>query len=62
MFFPVVSVDQDAPIREARDILTKYNINSLPVTSGHQVTGIITRQIVEKAVFHRLEELSVRST
>ncbi len=60
MFFPVVSVDQDAPLREARDILTKYNINSLPVTSGHQVTGVITRQIVEKAVFHRLEELSVR--
>ena len=60
MFFPVVSVDQDAPLREARDILTKYNINSLPVTSGHQVTGIITRQIVEKAVFHKLEELPVR--
>ena len=60
MFFPVVSVDSDAPLREARDILTKYNINSLPVTAGHLVTGIITRQIVEKAIFHRLEELSVR--
>jgi len=60
MFFPVVSVDQDAPLRAARDILTKYNINSLPVTFGHKVTGIITRQTVEKAVFHRLEELSVR--
>ncbi|OPY68663.1 MAG: Multifunctional CCA protein [Syntrophorhabdaceae bacterium PtaU1.Bin034] len=60
MFFPVVSVSQDAPISEARSILTKYNINSLPVTWGDQVTGIITRQITEKAVFHKLEELPVR--
>ena len=60
MFFPVVSVDADAAIREARDILTKYNINCLPVISEGRVTGIITRQIVEKAAFHRLEELRVR--
>ncbi|MGD0228740.1 MAG: CBS domain-containing protein [Syntrophorhabdales bacterium] len=60
MFFPVISIDQDAPIRDARDILTKYNINSLPVTSGDQVTGIITRQIAEKAVFHGLEGIPVR--
>ncbi len=46
MFFPVVSVDADAAIREARDILTKYNVNSLPVTHKGQVAGIITRQIV----------------
>lgn len=60
MFFPVVSVDQDATIRQARDILTKYNINSLPVTSANRVVGIMTRQIVEKAAFHRLEEIPLR--
>jgi tRNA nucleotidyltransferase (CCA-adding enzyme) len=60
MFFPVVSVDQDAAIGEARDVLTKYNINSVPVTSTDQVAGIITRQVVEKAVFHRLEEIPVK--
>ncbi len=60
MFFPVVSVDQEAPLYEAREILTKYNINSLPVTFANRATGILTRQIVEKAVFHRLEELPVK--
>jgi tRNA nucleotidyltransferase (CCA-adding enzyme) len=60
MFFPVVSVPQEAPISEARSILTKYSINSLPVTSEEKVAGIITRQITEKAVFHRLEELPVK--
>ena len=51
MFFPVVSVSQDAPISEAKSILTKYSINSLPVASDERVTGIITRQVAEKAVF-----------
>ncbi len=60
MFFPVVSVDQEAPLSEAREILTKYSINSLPVTSAGHATGIVTRQIVEKAVFHGLKELPVK--
>jgi tRNA nucleotidyltransferase (CCA-adding enzyme) len=60
MFFPVVSVDADAAIREARDTLTKYNVNTLPVIHKGRVAGIITRQIAEKAAFHRLEEVPVR--
>jgi tRNA nucleotidyltransferase/poly(A) polymerase len=38
----------------------KYNINALPVLSNEKVSGIITRQIVEKAVFHKLEALPVK--
>jgi tRNA nucleotidyltransferase (CCA-adding enzyme) len=60
MFFPVVSIQQDAPIKEAKSVLTKYSINSLPVASDDRVTGIITRQIAEKAVFHKLEEIQVK--
>jgi tRNA nucleotidyltransferase (CCA-adding enzyme) len=60
MFFPVKTVDQDAPISEARSILTKYSINALPVTDNGRVVGVITRQVVEKAVFHKLESISVK--
>ena len=60
MFFPVKSVDAESPIHEAKNILTKYNINALPVVSEGKVAGIITRQVVEKAVFHKLEEVSIR--
>jgi tRNA nucleotidyltransferase (CCA-adding enzyme) len=60
MFFPVVSVQQETPIKEAKSTLTRYNINSLPVASGDRITGVITRQIAEKAVFHKLEDLPVR--
>jgi len=60
MFFPVKTVDHDAPISEARSILTKYSINALPVTGNGRVVGLITRQVVEKAVFHKLESISVK--
>jgi tRNA nucleotidyltransferase (CCA-adding enzyme) len=60
MFFPVVSVKQEAPISEAKSTMTKYSINSLPVVSGDSVTGIITRQVVEKAAFHKLEEIPIK--
>jgi tRNA nucleotidyltransferase (CCA-adding enzyme) len=60
MFFPVKSVDAITPISEAKNIMVKYNINALPVMEGERVAGIITRQIVEKAEFHRLETLPVK--
>ncbi len=60
MFFPVKSVDADASIHDAKNILTKYNINALPVLSGDRVVGIITRQVAEKAAFHKLENIPVR--
>jgi len=60
MFFPVKSVDAECPISEANNIMVKYNINALPVLSNEKVVGVITRQIVEKAAFHKLENISVK--
>jgi tRNA nucleotidyltransferase (CCA-adding enzyme) len=60
MFFPVKSVDAECPISEANNIMVKYNINALPVLSNEKVVGVITRQIVEKAAFHKLENIPVK--
>ena len=60
MFFPVKSVDAERPISEANDIMVKYNINALPVLGKEKVVGVITRQIVEKAAFHKLEDIPVK--
>jgi tRNA nucleotidyltransferase (CCA-adding enzyme) len=60
MFFPVKTVDAEAFIHDAKSILTKYNINALPVLSDGIVVGVITRQVAEKAVFHKLENIPVR--
>jgi tRNA nucleotidyltransferase (CCA-adding enzyme) len=60
MFFPVKSVDSNCPIGEAKSIMVKYNINALPVLSHERIVGIISRQIVEKAAFHKLAEIPVQ--
>ncbi|MBP1746084.1 MAG: domain containing protein [Deltaproteobacteria bacterium] len=60
MFFPVKSIDSHCPISEAKSIMVKYNINALPVLNNERIVGIISRQIVEKAAFHKLEEIPVQ--
>ncbi len=59
MFFPVKFVDVTGSIHDAKSILTKYNINALPVLSENKLVGIITRQVAEKAAFHKLENVPV---
>ena len=56
MHFPVVSVAVNDSISSAESILTLYNLNTLPVLSKEKPVGLITRQVVEKAIHHRLEE------
>ena len=56
MHFPVVSVAVNDSISSAESILTLYNLNTLPVLSKEKPVGLITRQVVEKAIHHRLKE------
>ncbi|MBI5604032.1 MAG: CBS domain-containing protein [Deltaproteobacteria bacterium] len=60
MTFPVKSVPPDETIEHANELLTRYNINVLLVMAGDKLLGLITRQVIEKAIFHGLKELAVR--
>jgi tRNA nucleotidyltransferase (CCA-adding enzyme) len=60
MSSPVVYVEADASIKEAEQIMVRYNINSMPVMENGVIVGLITRQILEKAIFHKLVEHTVR--
>ncbi|MBI4799548.1 MAG: CBS domain-containing protein [Desulfarculus sp.] len=59
MTSPVITVEPATSIQEAHVKLTRYNINVLPVVNGEAVLGIISRQTVEKAIYHGLENLPV---
>ncbi len=59
MSSPVKTVSRNESISEVRKILTRYNINALPVMDGEKVIGIITRQIAEKAAHHGLSDVPV---
>ncbi|MBA3061262.1 MAG: CBS domain-containing protein, partial [Nitrospirae bacterium] len=52
MTSPVVSINCDSDVKEIETIMTKYGVNVLPVIKNAKYTGLISREIVEKALFH----------
>ncbi len=60
MSYPVKSISQDTKIKEAETIFVHYDVNALPVTDGDKLVGIITRPVVNKAIFHGLKDRSVK--
>jgi tRNA nucleotidyltransferase (CCA-adding enzyme) len=59
MSSPVKTMSTDVTIAEARELLTRYNVNAMPVMDEQQMIGIISRNIVEKALYHGLGTVSV---
>jgi tRNA nucleotidyltransferase (CCA-adding enzyme) len=64
MSSPVIKIGDDVSCKEASNLLTRYNINALLVTQKHDGTenliGFITRQIIEKALHHGLDHITVK--
>jgi tRNA nucleotidyltransferase (CCA-adding enzyme) len=60
MTFPVKSVQPGETIEHANELLTRYNINVLLVMEEEKLLGLITRQVIEKAIYHGLKDLPVR--
>ena len=62
MSAPPISVDSETACDVAAETLNRYNINALLVmTSRHQgLVGYITRQVLEKALYHKLGEVPVK--
>ena len=56
MHAPVITANVDDTIESVENKLTLYNLNTLPVLSGGQPVGLITRQIVEKAIHHAMRK------
>lgn len=57
---PVISVEPEVSIHNANQILTRYNITVLPVMKQHKkLQGLISRRVIEKAIFHQLGHLPV---
>ncbi|MGD8371188.1 MAG: CBS domain-containing protein [Syntrophobacterales bacterium] len=59
MSSPVISVDPELSMEEAADLLTRYNINAAPVVEGIRLVGILSRQMIDKGIYHGLEGVKV---
>ena len=60
MSSPVISVPPERNLHEAADLLTRYNINAAPVVDGERLVGILSRQMIDKGIYHGLEAVDVR--
>ena len=64
MSSPPIMIGPDVTCRDANNALTRYNINALLVaekTAGKdELLGCITRQVIEKAIYHRLDNIPVK--
>jgi len=61
MSTPVKSIVSDSSLQDASQMLTRYNINVLPVVDEKQrLVGLISRQIIEKALHHGLDHIKVK--
>jgi len=49
---PVISIRYDMPIKEAETMMTRYGVNVLPVLKEGLYIGLMSREVVEKALFH----------
>jgi acetoin utilization protein AcuB len=49
MKHPPITVKADAPLQEAVELLTKHEIQLLPVVDGDQLTGVITNLDIKRA-------------
>ncbi len=52
MTSPVISIPWASTIRDAEDTMTKFGVNVLPVIKDGEYAGLISRETVEKAIFH----------
>ncbi len=59
MSAPVKTVDSIESLEKASTLLTRYNINVLAVVENSKITGLISRQIIEKAKHHGLKKTPV---
>ncbi len=64
---PPITIESDVSCRDANNFLTRYNVNALLVTgkSGDKdgkdrLVGFITRQVIEKALYHKLDYVKVK--
>jgi tRNA nucleotidyltransferase (CCA-adding enzyme) len=60
MSYPVKWIPPETTIEEAESILVRYDINALPILKDGKLVGIITRPVIDRALFHGLKNQPVR--
>jgi tRNA nucleotidyltransferase (CCA-adding enzyme) len=60
MSFPVKWISPEVTLEEAELLLNRYSINALPVLSNGRLLGLMSRQTIEKGIYHGLRHHPAR--
>ena len=64
MSSPAISADPELTCKNARNLLSRYNVNALLVIKNSnekkQLLGFISRQVIEKALYHCLDNIAIK--
>ncbi|MBW2565318.1 MAG: CBS domain-containing protein [Deltaproteobacteria bacterium] len=60
MSSPAIHVEPEVTLKEANQRLTRYNVNVLIVLQSDELLGMISRQVIEKGLHHKLQDVPVR--
>lgn len=55
MSFPVKWISPDVTLERAELLMNRYSINAMPVLTQGRLAGLISRQTVEKGIYHGLK-------
>lgn len=56
---PVITIEESRTVKDAESMMTRYGVNVLPVVKKGTYKGVITRETVEKAIFHGFRKSQV---
>ncbi|MBI4823812.1 MAG: CBS domain-containing protein [Nitrospirae bacterium] len=56
---PVITISSTSNIKDTEAMMTRYGVNVLPVVENGKYKGIISREAVEKALFHGFRKSKV---
>ena len=59
MVYPVKTLDPEKTLEEAAAILTRYHSDMLPVSVEEKVLGLISKEVVDRAIHHGLKDSAV---
>jgi tRNA nucleotidyltransferase (CCA-adding enzyme) len=54
MTSPVITIPQTATMADAGEAMTRYGVNVLPVVQTRKLKGLVTREVVQRAIHHEL--------
>jgi len=60
MTSPVKAIPERFTLRGAAEIMNRFNLATLPVMRRGEMIGLITREVVDKGIFHGLGDAPVR--